>query len=193
MLLIKPKRFASSKAGFSLIEVTVSIYIITMGLLGLISLVNQNLQVQYINKNSIIASELAQEGLELVRNVRDDNWRDKTLAWDDYIFNGIGNNKEFAIDYRVKNDINTINKNTGPGEAIDKPLAKLYLDSDGYYRHYSGTVPADAQGTIFRRIVKVYKNSDTELTFTCTVRWSERGRVHNYVTETKLTNWKFPS
>ena len=40
--------------GFSIIEVIVSFSIIVIGLIGVLSLVNQNIQVQYTNKNNLI-------------------------------------------------------------------------------------------------------------------------------------------
>ncbi|NCQ16134.1 hypothetical protein GW814_00575, partial [Candidatus Falkowbacteria bacterium] len=60
--------------GISILEVIVAILIITIGMIGVMSLVIQNVEAQYINKNILIASGLAQEGLELARNTRDLNW-----------------------------------------------------------------------------------------------------------------------
>ena len=56
-----------NSTGFSLLEVVVAILIITIGMIGVTSLVIQNIQTQYINKNILIASGLAQEGLEQLR------------------------------------------------------------------------------------------------------------------------------
>ena len=179
-----------SRNGFGLIEVTVSIYIITMGLLGLMSLVTQGLQVQYVNKNTIIAAELAQEVLELARNIRDDNWRDENLDWKQDIFAGVGNNKDYTIDYRVKNDRNIINKQIN---GVTDEDARLYINSEGFYQHYeSDSVPSDAIPTLFHRIVEVDKDNNTVLHITCRVYWTERSKDHDYVLSTKLYNWKFP-
>lgn len=174
--------------GFGLIEVAVSIYIITMGLLGLMSLVTQNIQTQYVNKFTIIASELAQEGLELARNIRDDNWKDESIDWKADVFQG--NNQKYTIDYRVKNDRNIINK----VDTITDQDARLYINPDGFYQHYlSGSAPANAQTTPFYRIIEVTKEQDISLTVKCTIYWTERGKDHTYIAETKLYNWKFPS
>src|SRR3989338_10729475 len=84
----------SNNSGISILEVVVAILIITIGLVGFLSLVIQNIRVQYIDKNVLIASGLAQEGLELVRNVRDLNWLTPGNSWDQDI---VGNS--YTIDY----------------------------------------------------------------------------------------------
>ena len=69
-----PRKFSTAPA-FSLIELLVSMAIIGIGLLGISSLAAQNIRVQYFNRNSLISAQLAQEGLELARNLRDNDWK----------------------------------------------------------------------------------------------------------------------
>lgn len=57
--------------GFTLLEVIVSIFIITTGMLAILSLDNFSLKAISVNKSQIIASGLAQEGIEIVRNWRE--------------------------------------------------------------------------------------------------------------------------
>ena len=68
--------------GFTLLEVTAVTAILTIALLGISSLVIQNLQAHNYNHNFLIASMLSQEGLELVRNIRDDNWHKSSEMMD---------------------------------------------------------------------------------------------------------------
>lgn len=180
------------KSGFGLIEVTVSIYIITMGLFGLMSLVSQSLKVQYINKNTIIASQLAQEGIELVRNIRDNNWRDEDLDWKKDIFTGQGINKDYIIDYRGRDSINQID------EAITDPAARLRIHNSGIYEGFYTHSTNDTTETLFFRTIEVDEievgaGSDTALIVKCIVSWEERRRAHKHVVETKLYNWKSPA
>lgn len=171
--------------GFGLIEVTVSIYIITMGLLGLMSLVLQNLQVQHINKNSIIASQLAQEGIELVRNVRDNNWRTEGSDWKDDIYTELGENN-YIIDYRGRTSIQT------GLSGVNDSNARLYIHNsganEGFYTHSTNNTTE----TFFYRIINVEKYANIYLTIKSIIYWEERGRPHKYIVETKLYNWKFP-
>jgi len=59
---------------FTLIEIIVVIGIVTVAFISLIALVHRAISLYYNNKNVLIANALAQEGIELARFVRDDNW-----------------------------------------------------------------------------------------------------------------------
>ena len=156
---------SKTEFGFSILEVIIAIFIISMGLIGVLSLVVQNVQVQYINKNNLIASQLAQEGIELVRNIRDNNWLDGE-NWKQ----GIVGDGSYAIDY------------TGAIINVDSAVV-LKIDSSGYYWHGGG---AD---TNFSRLIEAVENEDG-VDIKSTVVWEERGNSHNYIAETLLYDWK---
>ena len=63
-----------NKKGFTLLEVITAIFILTVGVGGALSLMNQTLSTASIIEQRLIASYLAQEGIEIVRNIRDTNW-----------------------------------------------------------------------------------------------------------------------
>jgi Tfp pilus assembly protein PilV len=63
-----------NKKGFSLGEIMLSIFVLSIGLVGTIGLIANNIKNASDTRDSIIASELVQEGVELVRNIRDNNW-----------------------------------------------------------------------------------------------------------------------
>ena len=176
-----------SNSGFGLIEVTVSIYIITMGLFGLMSLVSQSLKIQNINKNTIIAAQLAQEGIELVRNIRDNNWRNEYVDWHSSIFTGTGVNKDYIIDYRGRSSIDS------QVDGITDSKTRLNIHNGGTYEGFYTHSTTDTAETSFSRIIEVEKENDTILTIKCIVFWEERNNPHKYTVETKLYNWKFPS
>ncbi len=66
---------ASAKEGFTLMEIMVVVSIVTVAFVSIIGLVQRAITLYYNNKNVMVANNLAQEGLELVRYVRDDNWK----------------------------------------------------------------------------------------------------------------------
>jgi len=69
-----------SRKGFSIIEVLVGIFIFSLGLVSVFMLLSSSLNLNELNKNRIIASNLAREQLEHIRNIRDTNYQ--TLhAW----------------------------------------------------------------------------------------------------------------
>lgn len=163
-----------NNSGISILEVVVAVLIITMGMIGVLSLVIQNVQAQYINKNVLIASGLAQEGLELVRNIRDLNWLTPGNVWNQNI---VGDNT-YTMDYgglaSIKMAINS----------IDEAGARLYVDSNGLYTH---TVTAAA--TNFYRLITVVDQGNY-LDIKCTIRWKDGTQNHNYAAETYLYNWR---
>ncbi len=166
------KLWQKNKA-FSVLEMIIVIAIISIGLLGLISLATQNTKIHYINKNSLIASMLAQEGLELARNNRDNNWRSGAADWS----NGLIYDGTYIIDYT--GSINeTVNN-------IDDDDAKLYLDANGFYVHDSSSGNIS---TPFSRLITVEDYTDY-IIVTSEVKWISGGNVHIYTAQTYLYNW----
>ena len=123
------------KPGFSLIEILAVLFVVSMSLLGVVSLIVQNIKVQSINRNNLIASSLAQEGVELIRQTRDANWRGgSSIPFDRNLIDGT-----YISDYRQ--DIPIITNNVTD--------AKLYLNSSGFYVNNTGE--ADLTETNFSR------------------------------------------
>ena len=188
-LFVKNFKFCTKqKSGFTLLEVMMAVFIIGVGLVGIASLIAQNARVQYFNKNSIIASQLAQEGLELVRNIRDTNW----LIGNDWKNgDGVDPNTDiiqdadgYVVDYL--GNINNVNDISGDGEIIDEPGAKLYINS-GYYDHNNL-----GGATSFSRSIKVSEDiSGNFINVICVVRLMERNnKYRDYINETTLYNWR---
>ncbi|HNV97547.1 MAG TPA: hypothetical protein PKL13_04580 [bacterium] len=57
-----------------ILEVVIAIYIAVVGVLSIMNLVISSMKVQEFNHNMLIATNLAREGVEIVRNIRDSNW-----------------------------------------------------------------------------------------------------------------------
>jgi type II secretory pathway pseudopilin PulG len=63
------------KNGFSLVEVVFAIGIITVGIVAIMMLFSQNIKNEIRNKNKLIAIYLAEEQIEVIRQLRDNNWK----------------------------------------------------------------------------------------------------------------------
>ncbi len=163
-----------NNSGISILEGVVAVMIISFGMVGVLSLVIQNVEAQYINKNVLMASGLAQEGLELVRNTRDFNWLTPGNSWNQDI---VGDGT-YTIDYGGRSSINPA-VNT-----INDAGARLYLDADGFYSH-----SASASATNFYRLITVVDNT-TYLDVKCAIRWKDGTQNHDYAAETYLYNWR---
>lgn len=160
--------------GFTILETIIAFFIITMGMVGVLTLVVQNVQVQYINKNVLIASHLAQEGLELVRNVRDNNWLTPGHGWtQDIVGDGT-----YTVDYRGRTSINaSVND-------INDAGARLYIDNNGFYSHL-----ASSQATKFYRLITVADHG-SYLDVECKIRWLEKAQNYDYTAKTLLYDWR---
>lgn len=59
--------------GFTYIEIIISVFLLSVGIISLVQLVSKGVNLSVDSRDEMIASQLAQEGVELVRNVRDNN------------------------------------------------------------------------------------------------------------------------
>ncbi|MEK7219403.1 MAG: prepilin-type N-terminal cleavage/methylation domain-containing protein, partial [Patescibacteria group bacterium] len=67
------KIFQQKHKGFTLIETLIAISIFTVSILALMSVLGQGISNTNYAKQKIIASYLAQEGIEYMRNMRDND------------------------------------------------------------------------------------------------------------------------
>lgn len=63
----------TSAAGFTLIETLVAITILLIAVVGPIALIGDSIRKMYYARDEVLAINLAQEGIEMVRQVRDTN------------------------------------------------------------------------------------------------------------------------
>jgi prepilin-type N-terminal cleavage/methylation domain-containing protein len=63
-----------NEQGFTLIELMIALAVFTIGIVAALSLALANYNNSRDNLDKIVASNLAREGIELIRNVRDSNW-----------------------------------------------------------------------------------------------------------------------
>jgi type II secretory pathway pseudopilin PulG len=167
----------NKKEAFSIIEIVVAIGVVSVGMLGVLSLSLQNIQTDFLNKNNLIASMLAQEGLEIVRQVRDSNWLGSAIPFADGIASstiGVGTS---TVDIFGVHNLDIVNDFTHASTS-------LWIDSNGFYQHFNS-----ATSTIFKRLI-VASSTAEYLSVKSIVRWTNNGRNHDYVAETLLYDWR---
>jgi len=150
--------------GFTLIEILIAISVMTIGIVGIYTIVPNIIAVTGANTDKFIASQLAREGIELVRNIRDTNWL-KGLSWD----NGLtGCVEGCEIDYNDSSLSPFMDRN-------------LKVDTDGFYNYQNGT------DTKFKRKIIITPNGDV-LNVKVQIVWSGKGSP--YETLENLYNWR---
>jgi type II secretory pathway pseudopilin PulG len=82
-----------NQKGQTLLELLVALFILVLVLTATVALIVSSINAGRESRNRLIAANLAREGIEIVRNIRDSNWIDPGVAtppaWDDGL---VGNN-----------------------------------------------------------------------------------------------------
>lgn len=171
---MKNQRF---QQGLTLVETLVSLFILSVAVMGSFALISYNLSTANDVKNSFIASGLAQEGMEVVRNLRDGDWFAAKP------FGTFGDASGVAVPdglYRVQ-----WNSRSLIADVTNPPIKK---DASGYYTYTSGT------DTIFHREVEIKRVTPTsgpvaEIIVTVRVTWGGHFGNKQIVAEEHLFDW----
>ena len=166
---------------FTLIEVLAASFLVVLGAGGVFALVQQTVSFTTNAVFQLEATYLAQEGVEITRNIRDTNLlkihKGVGGSWDDGLINpdGMG--------------VNECDSANG-GCAADYTQAALVSFQDrvlklnsGLYNYTTGT------NTLFKRKITVTQPSPEVLEVSVQVTWVERTRSHDLKAATKLYNW----
>ncbi len=163
-------RFKFHEKGFTLLESMVAIAIFTVGISAAVFVITQSINVGTRTKNKIIAANLTQEGIEVVRNMRDRNWF-AGRTWTD----GINALTDACLQYDSDN---------AAGFFIDTNcLLGANLSFDG--AHYVQTLsPAQFSRAVTTEVIPgPPEQLEVSVTVTCGVNCS-------ITTEDYLYNWK---
>ncbi len=177
--------------GFTLIETIIAIFILTIGVLG-VYLVFAGFYNQSKNySNYLTASYLSQEGMEIIRNMRDYNWtQGNSSYWLDQIDNGnCANGCDFEVDFKTGTSIESI--------IFPYQTRVLNIDNDGVYS-YSNS--GEYLPTIFKRKITItgplrvqgspdYSENPDLMIVTSKVIWDYNGNEYNVQMEEFLYNW----
>lgn len=171
------------KEAFSIIELLAVLFIVSISLVGVLVLAHNSIRAQRLNKHNLIAYQLAQEGIELVRVFRDNNWLQDSFTFEE-MFSG----QEYCIDY--------ISLNL---EANSEPCDLYYLNN--FYQHLNGDNP-NAELSPYSRLIKMelitelpdgsgtLEDHRLAVAVSAHIYWQELGNTFEYVTATELYDWK---
>lgn len=178
MLRYSNSRFKQNKnrTGFTLLEVIAAIFVITVGVIGGMSAVQRTITLISISTSRLTAAYLAQEGIEMVRNIRDGNWlegRTAEVSWDQGLD---GCSAGCEAGYTVL--------------GLEAPSLSSYQDRklridplNGFYNYLIG------DETKFKRKITIQKPNPDILNITVEVSWSERGAPQSLSTQANLYRW----
>jgi prepilin-type N-terminal cleavage/methylation domain-containing protein len=158
--------------GFTLVEVLVALFILFTVVSATTSLVNSALGTIQNSKAKFVASGLVQEGIEIVRNIRDSNWLkyDQGVLWNEGLTNG-----DWEADYLSEE----LTSYFGAGRF-------LKIDSNGFYNYTNGTY------TKFNRKITIQNISATQTRVIVIVSWQEKSKDYSLTAVEDLYNWYAP-
>lgn len=185
LLIKKYRKNRKNDKSFSLLGVLIAVYIITIGIIGVVGLMANTIVRSKITGNRVIATGLAQEGIEIVKDIRGTNWMNGNV-WDEGIIDGT-----YQVSYLASGLLDNI---------AYPPSEKIRFSTSGNgYSVCNSTDPACTsvfdQETVFTRIVEILHNPDgngstEDVMSKCTVSWEERGRPQIVEIENWLYNWR---
>ena len=140
---------------FSVVEVLIALSILLVGILGNVALMVRTLDTSILTLQKLTAAELAQEGVEIVRNIKDSKVISGSV--DSWFANLSGS---YYADYN-DHQLNPIL----PGD----PVPFLKKDENGFFNYDSGNP------TIYKREIKIEKIDDHHLRVNSIVSWSHKG------------------
>ncbi len=200
-LAIKNQNF---KNGFSFIELLLSISIISIGLVGVAGLVVYNLSFSKLSSERLIATNLAQEGIEVVRNIRDSNWLEGN-SFDSNISPGLSIPIFTGPGIQKNNDPSDVNKwelaNIGGADwkkqvYYDNEIRTLInlknqFHGQSKFQEVSSNFPDYWEKTLFTRWIEISYPSFDEIKVISIVEWTDRSGNQNTITlEEHLYDWK---
>lgn len=164
--------------GFTLVETLIAIAILVMAVTGAFAAAQNGLALTELSKNQTTAFYLAQEAVEYIRNLRDNNGLDG-ISW---LHNIAEAGNPCALDNTCAIDV--VNDNIVL--CANKICPVLKLTNNGFYNLASGT------NTIFTREIVISKesSSDDEVSITVTIRWSQGLIPETFVARENILNWQ---
>ncbi len=160
-----------NKGGFSLIEMLVAVVVVTIGVIGVFSMVSDFSRSSQIVRDNFISAYLAQEGIEIVKNIRDIN-RLQGNSWN----TGLDN---CHAGCEAEYDDLMLTQWVDPGRF-------LYIEnSTGNYKYIASPLPNDIK-TYYRRRITIAQTAVDEIEVQVDVYQEDRIMT----VKTKIYNWE---
>src|SRR3989338_1967415 len=162
--------------GFTLSEVFIAIAVLAIGIGGTFALVRQTVSFAPNTTQKLTATYLAQEGMEIARNIRDANFlkihKGQGGAWTDGL----------------------TESGCSGGCQADYTQNSLGAYQDTFLGFSNGWYSYDEAGTdsLYKRKITVTQQGGDVLEVEVEVTWQERGRSHSVKAAGELYNWLSP-
>lgn len=158
--------------GQLMLEAMIAVTIAVMGILGFLTLLSNSVGLNRVVTDQYIGNYLAAEGIEVVKNIIDNNGK-AGRPWND----GLASGGCFEVDYK------TLTMGSSVAGCTANPLK--FDSTEGTYSYQSGT------DTPFSRIITVNPlRLGNEVDVNSKVSWKTRGGSFTAVAEDHFFNWR---
>lgn len=182
-----------NQQGITLMETVFALAILVIGILAVLTMTTSSVVLSQASEQNIVVVNLAREGLELVRGIRDFARYNTTQAIEQTILpEGVTGFFEVPNGcYKIgviggQFALTKIGISNSCDSVIGCNECKLYRDPQLGLYTYDDT---NAIPTPFRRAVQLIKG-DSNMRVLSKVAWTERGRNHEFMLEDYLTEWQ---
>lgn len=156
-------------AGFTLLELIIAMAVITTGVLATVVLLTNSVASARSVRNEVVATNLAQEALEIVHSIRDQNVA-AGRAWDQ----GMSAGQTYRVDVL---GANLIELGANP---------PLNIDASGFYTYGAGTATFFQRTVAFAKYPAGCADPCPSLQVTVTVSWPAR----SFTADSIITEWR---
>lgn len=184
------------KKAFSFVEVLISVTIASLVMAVLFALANQNISAAQVTRDKFSAANLAQEGIEIVVNIRSNNWiacpqsnssnvdsQGRIIAWRGSLTAGC-----------VAFNVHSLNAGVYVAQYNSTALTvfdginndQLYINA-GKYCHCPGNPTS-----LFKRRITIadVPGNDHAMIVISRVEWTFHNKLYSVEVEDRLYNWR---
>lgn len=179
----KIKKYKTQR-GFTILETMVAIFILTLSITGPMVFAQSGLRTAFLSRDQITAFFLAQDVIETIKNIRDDNGLDGRNWLENIYVCGSDTSQNCSIFVDTLADEPVAEMCTG-----ECPVLKTNSEGQFGYNFGAGENPENSR---FTRIVTIKETEDErELQIVVEIRWNSNIRVGGarIIVQENIYNW----
>lgn len=172
-----------TQRGFTMLETLAAIFVITVAVTGIFALIAKIIFTTTVSSYKLTAAYLAQEGVEIVRNIRDTNWLRARIGSGTLWYEGLDNCSP-PVGCEADYNDDALTAAIGPNYG-DLSFLKIF---GGFYTYDYG--PGQGEKPKFKRRITIERDIAPErLRITSDIEWEEAGTHYNFTVKEYLYNW----